>query len=422
MILRLSLDSIFSGDYVTDDYFNLVDLVRSRSTSNLLVSGSSGSGKSELVNYMLMMWSDPEIIFSFKPYDAYLSLPSSRYTIINVSKSPPVVFGDPDSFVQAYEVAFPIDVQGITSSQIVSLLYEGVHNSSCFQDLKDFIHSKTGVKGSGRLRTDAYNTILANISLLVPLDEDLSSDVGVLDNWDIVLDFSGLNERAKTFYAEFFLRAFWKRITSERSRYVLCVDEVHRLARSSSSVVFDVMRQIRQYGAFWSASQNLSDIPDNLLNQFFTIFAFSTIHSGDLAKIRAINDFLPVVVSNLRPYSFLDLRNSYAEKMDIPIFMLDYHNWKVYLQKKLAFVPVLPDVYEGFRLGVTAGRMICSLVSCSFDYGTLVTPLRCGFVSYRVRRRKEAKYRGGRFHKVTYRVADEIFLFSGLEVCENGKH
>ena len=58
------------------------------------------------------------------------------------------------------------------------------------------------------------------------------------------------------------------------------IDEVHRLTQlyetEARTIVDTLMRQVRQFGALYTATQNYSDIPDALRNQFATQLTFNT--------------------------------------------------------------------------------------------------------------------------------------------------
>ncbi|MGH9917722.1 MAG: hypothetical protein ACRD6W_02435, partial [Nitrososphaerales archaeon] len=67
------------------------------------------------------------------------------------------------------------------------------------------------------------------------------------------------------------------------------------------------MRQVRQFGALYTATQNYSDIPDLLRNQFATQLTFNTTSERDLDAIRKIDLGYVWIVKELRPYQFIDL-------------------------------------------------------------------------------------------------------------------
>nr|AGL45421.1 hypothetical protein [Cloning vector pSTA]BAF30817.1 hypothetical protein [Thermoplasma acidophilum] len=67
------------------------------------------------------------------------------------------------------------------------------------------------------------------------------------------------------------------------------------------------------------------------LIKFSSIFSFSSIHDGDLRRFAMINDFLAWAVANLKPYQFIDVRNAYSERLDVPIFTLDYAGFSAYM-------------------------------------------------------------------------------------------
>ena len=102
------------------------------------------------------------------------------------------------------------------------------------------------------------------------------------------------------------------------------IDEVHRLTQlyetEARTIVDTLMRQIRQFGALYTATQNYSDIPDALRNQFATQLVFNTTSERDLEAIRKIDSAYVWIVKELRPHQFIDLTFRVGNGGIIPIF------------------------------------------------------------------------------------------------------
>ena len=162
---------------------------------------------------------------------------------------------------------------------------------------------------------------------------------------DVVLDFSRLDEAAKTFYAEIALRQIWNSLTDRaadlrrqadwkhqpetndgRSKHRIVIDEVHRLTQlyqiDARTILDTMMLEVRQFGALLTATQNQTDIPDNL-RQFGTEFAFHTTIPKELEALGKIDPAYPWIVRHLQPYEFVDLSFRVGDAGLVPVFRAD---------------------------------------------------------------------------------------------------
>lgn len=306
-------------------YVNLDDEISRKGNRSVMVCGRSGMGKSELMKVLLLSSKAPKIVLSFKPNDAYLHLP---YQVVDVSRHMPDPFQDADSFSIAYSLAFPANLRGIMLSQVRAIVKSVAHES------KDWIEFKENLKRVERKATDIQQEAL---SLIEQQTESLAVGEGSFSidlTQDIVLDFSYLDESAKTFYAEIALRQVWKILTSRVAtqekagrKVAIVVDEVHRLTQAyemdTKTIVDTLMRQIRQFGILYTATQNYSDIPDALRNQFATQLTFNTTSEKDLEAIRKIDSAYVWIVKELRRYEFVDLTFRVGSAGLVPIFRAD---------------------------------------------------------------------------------------------------
>jgi hypothetical protein len=89
------------------------------------------------------------------------------------------------------------------------------------------------------------------------------------------------------------------------------------------TIVDTLMRQVRQFGALYTATQNYSDIPDALRNQFATQLTFNTTSERDLEAIRKIDSAYVWIVKELRPHQFIDLTFRVGNGGIVPIFQAD---------------------------------------------------------------------------------------------------
>lgn len=304
---------------------DLYNHIVKRNNRNLFIAGRSGSGKTTLMRYIIELFPNSnKVIFSFKAHDDYLKL---GIPILQISQYAANPFTDKEAFCQAFLVANPISLQGITSSSATSLLRSLLtkNKSNTWEELEGSI-IKERDETTDRITISAYTYILQKIQ-----DLKLASTAQQIDmNQSVVLDFSGLNESAKSFYSELYLRQAWKTIEAsqpEPMKYIIIIDEAHRLLKSDATIFNDVARLIRSKGALWCGTQNYSDILDSVRNQFAMHFIFSTKSERDIKALAAINDLFPFVATELEDQHFTDAAMLKLHK-SIPIYTADISKFK----------------------------------------------------------------------------------------------
>ena len=285
--------------------FDLNDFIRSRLNHNVFVSGISGSGKSVLLSYLIRSSSsEKNFIFNFKPHDVYLSLELQDSVTVDLSNNFISPFSSFNSFLNSYLLAFRVDTSGIMSSSIPSLLFEFYSlydgNMTVKQLNAAFLakHSKNDVLGS------AARVIASNISLLYHSFDFFFPFSDYIKNKYIIFDFSKLSEVQKTFFLELILSYSWNFIYGSKFDVSLFLDEVSRLLYLDISIFQDIVRQIRAFGSLFVSSQNLSDVPDLLINQFDIICSFRTFLRSDFDLIDGYyyNSTFPLSIRSLFYY------------------------------------------------------------------------------------------------------------------------
>ena len=305
-------------------YVNFEEYIGRKGNPSVMVCGRSGMGKSELMNVLLLSAKESKIVFSFKPNDTYLRMPCQ---VIDVSKHIPDPFQDADAFSIAYALAFPANIRGITFSQVRAIVKGAARASKNWDEFRDNL--KRVERKATDIQKEALALIEAQIGGVVVGEGSFSIDPVA----DTVLDFSHLDESAKTFYAEIALRQIWSSLTGKlgiqekQKKTIIVIDEVHRLTQlyetEARTIVDTLMRQVRQFGALYTATQNYSDIPDALRNQFATQLTFNTTSERDLDAIRKIDSAYVWIVKELRPYQFIDLTFRVGNRGVVPIFRAD---------------------------------------------------------------------------------------------------
>nr|AEP23072.1 FtzK domain-containing protein [Picrophilus oshimae] len=283
---------------------NLLLYTLTKANSNILITGSSGSGKTYLMKDFLALLSEmPQVIFSFKPNDDYLKL---KGDIIELPKFMPDVFNDKEAFIESFNVAYPIDMQGIMASALPSLLRDMLNKSKNWNELINNILSEINQEKDNIRRS---NLIYIG-NQLKSLYYESNTTFNLTFKGRAIFDFSRLNESAKSFYAEYILRSIWNYKQFNKGFMIIALDEVHRLLRAGEKTIYnELLREGRSAGlVLMSATQNYADIPTEVKNQFDTQFTFKTTSNKDLTEISAINPAIAQAITSLPLHSFVDLR------------------------------------------------------------------------------------------------------------------
>ena len=83
-------------------------------------------------------------------------------------------------------------------------------------------------------------------------------------------------------------------------------------------------REIRAFGKLWTSTQNFSDIPSYVRNQFATQFVFNSSIKDDLNEFSAIDQKLRWAVANMPRHCFTDARYPWVFKV-IPEFLIYWY-------------------------------------------------------------------------------------------------
>lgn len=290
--------------------YNLKEIAQTKENENTLVAGTSRAGKTTLVNWMLGKAPHKrKVIISFKTGDEYLFM-GMEFPVVDVSRIIPDPFTDVEAFVCAFAVTFPISTVGVIASYVPVLLREVVKESKTWEQLESIV-DKEVKETKDTMKRSALGFIREHIKPLAAY----GSNPMPIPEGNVVLDFGGLNEDAKTFYAELILRKLWNDLKDGRisDRTVVAIDEAHRLSRARfekyESVLHEMARQIARWGALWVTTQNYTDIDDIIRGQFSYQYVFKTTTEADLTALGKIDGVLSWTVSSLPLHTFTDARH-----------------------------------------------------------------------------------------------------------------
>jgi hypothetical protein len=255
---------------------------------------------------------------------------------VDVSKHIPDPFKDPDAFWIAYCLTYPANVMGIMLTEARTIVKNLAEESRNWNEMRQ--NAKRMKKNATEMQKEVLTLIEQQIESLA-----IGEGVFTIDlSRDTVFDFSGLDESAKTFYAETALRQIWTLLTEgggdssedrqtsteEKKKVLIAIDEVHRLSQLYEEVgpksIIDLMtRQVRRYGMLYTTTQNQTDIHSKLRGLYGTRFVFNTTTESDLDAIRAIDPAFAWAAKELVPHHFIDVTFRTGKDGILPIFEAD---------------------------------------------------------------------------------------------------
>jgi len=276
---------------------------------NVLIVGTSGSGKSFL-GKIVREERRSELTFVYKEDGIFkepIQIREYRHDIM------PSL--DRNSFIDAFIDTQNLSEIGIMGSSLTTALY-AVYGSGSLEEIKRRIRTKLLDRSS--IETMVYSFIYGKLSLYYPdrriTDrKQLTAGVGGVDmeiekiameKESSVLSFAGMTQEEQIFFSDYLLRVLMR---GREIRGVM-IDEIHRLKQLNAGIISEVVREIRHKGYIIGITQSLSDLPDDLVNNFGSIFQFHSTHFRDLEKLRIIDAELPSTVMRLRPHEFVELR------------------------------------------------------------------------------------------------------------------
>ncbi len=292
----------FKLDRVHQFKVDLKGYIHSKSNRNVLITGSSGQGKSKLTRHLLNEMEYQKVIFSFKAGEEYLKM---GYRIRDISKTLPDPFANSEAFINAFVVAFPLGSIGIQASLVPTTLEKLVKKSRSWPEFNKVLEKE--------MKSARDSNTKSALSFIKAHSSRLAYDTGgfSIANETLVLDFSALNEDAKSFYAELVLRQLYSDMEHrKRKDMLICVDEAHRLTTGDfgryHTIIVEMSREIRDKGMLWITTQNYTDIPDSIRNQFASQFIFKTTGHNDMTALKAIEPLLAWTISSLPKHYFVD--------------------------------------------------------------------------------------------------------------------
>lgn len=284
---------------------NLNDYLNEKASRNIAIAGLTGSGKSELTYYIIQHIRNrygqgfKSIIFQYKDTDRYGNL---GIPILLLRNYVPNVFADPKAFAEAWNVAFGVDIVGITANLINDTVKSIATQSRNWKQFAEILNKRLGEK--------ADNITLTALSVIKGQMERVYSDnlISYPLPDSIVVDFSGLDIKSFIFYAEYLLRQLFNAtIEGKRENTMFFIDEAHLFTRTANTIIPDIAKLVRSRGALLVATQSLDKIEGDIFDNSATAFTSKQIGNRSLQMIKSISELYHFAVNSLRKHEFIEL-------------------------------------------------------------------------------------------------------------------
>ena len=297
-------------DDVLHNVIPFPDYIEEKANGNCYIAGQAGMGKTALLEFLVELYDNPKLILSskvMKEEDRDFEL---GYNWISMETHLPDPFRDKEACAKAFSVTFAIERAGIMADSVQRIAETILRGSSNWAEVRAEL-KKLQNSGSG-FRGDILQTILDRIESLEGKGEAVVIDY----DKNNVLDFSKLNDTAKTFYMELMLRQIdneSKTVRQGKTPVIVVIDEAHRLAdgdnptKAKASILNIMVRESRLHLKIFCASQNITDIYEDIRANFGSVFSFRTRHEKDMTFLEKISDNMKECVTNLKQREFVDV-------------------------------------------------------------------------------------------------------------------
>ena len=272
------------------------------SNRNIAVIGMPGSGKTQLLYYLIGAMPYKKIIFTYKNDDRYTELGIPTLHLKNYS---PNVFLDKEGFVDAWNTAFLVQAQGIIAGEVEPYIRKILKKANTWQEFEEGVEQEIKM---ARMEQDMISgRALKDIELkAMSVSKEKQFNIDLPEQ--IVVSFEGLSEREFVFYGEYLLFQLFEQIKSGKRRgTVLFIDESQLFLKTGRSIMSSLAALIRATGAFIFSTQLLLTIAGPIKGSAATQFCFKQTEYEDLRAAGAFGPIHQWIIQRLPPFTFVDL-------------------------------------------------------------------------------------------------------------------
>ncbi len=284
----------------------LEDYLRDKASNrNIAVIGMPGSGKTQLLYYLIGVMPYKKIIFTYKNDDRYTELGIPTLHLKNYS---PNVFLDKEGFVDAWNTAFLVQAQGIIAGEVEPYVRKILKKANTWQEFEKGVEQEIR---TARMEEDMISgRALKDIELkAMSVSKEKQFNIDLPEQ--IVVSFEGLSEREFVFYGEYLLFQLFEQIKSGKRRgTVLFIDESQLFLKTGRSIMSSLAALIRATGAFIFSTQLLLTIAGPIKGSAATQFCFKQTEYEDLRAAGAFGPIHQWIIQRLPPFTFVDLAQS----------------------------------------------------------------------------------------------------------------
>ena len=266
-------------------------LPKNNLNKNILIIGTSGTGKSELLR-KIEEEEKPRLKILFK---------EDNEKAYRINKHRPYIKEDRTNFLEAWRESLKPNSIGYMLIQEQIQIQEIKKEGQTYEQMINEI--KIQKQEASKLDIPVFNMIEDRVNHLYINKTRKIKNKGKISMQD-------MTEDEYLFFSDYILRLNYNTLLNE----IISIDEIHRLKPLMEGLIAQITREIRSRGGIIATTQSLSDLPPELINNFATIYIFQDFDKRDLEYIKEIDEDLKEDVLKLENHEFLEIRSYKIQK------------------------------------------------------------------------------------------------------------
>lgn len=266
-------------------------LPKNNLNKNILIIGTSGTGKSELLR-KIEEEEKPRLKILFK---------EDNEKAYRINKHRPYIKEDRTNFLEAWRESLKPNSIGYMLIQEQIQIQEIKKEGQTYEQMINEI--KKQKQEASKLDIPVFNMIEDRVKHLYINKTRKIKNKGKISMQD-------MTEDEYLFFSDYILRLNYNTLLNE----IISIDEIHRLKSLMEGLIAQITREIRSRGGIIATTQSLSDLPPELINNFATIYIFQDFDKRDLEYIKEIDEDLKEDVLKLENHEFLEIRSYKIQK------------------------------------------------------------------------------------------------------------